>query len=100
MKSVGLGVEYGDSIEYGQNRGIYKTVGDQEHLDTIESYFEGSSMGKIAKKLDRSAATIHSQIHSHNESIGKMGFCVECRRLKGSHQTQKSSDRTQAIERL
>jgi 7-cyano-7-deazaguanine synthase in queuosine biosynthesis len=66
-------------------------VGDQEHLDIIESYFEGLSMGKIAKKLDRSGATIHAQIHCHNESIRRMGYCAECRRLKGNHGMTKTS---------
>lgn len=68
-------------------------MGDQEHLDLINSYFGGVSMGKIAKKLERSAATVHAQIHSHNESIDKMGYCVECRRLKGKYDTVKTENR-------
>lgn len=94
LRSVGLKVEYGDRIDYGESRGVYKTVGDQEHLDIIDAYFEGSSMGKIAKKLDRSAATVHAQIHSHNESIDKLGYCAECRRLKGTHEAHKTDSRT------
>jgi hypothetical protein len=93
LNSVGLKVEYGERIEYGQSRGAYKTVGDEEHINIIDSYFEGSSMGKISKKLDRSAATVHAQIHAHDESIEKNGYCVECRRLKGEHETVKTSDR-------
>lgn len=84
-------VEHGDEIDYGQSRGVYKTVGDQEHLDIVESYFQGMSMGKIAKKLDRSAATVHAQIHAHNESIKRMDYCAECRRLKGNHEMTKTS---------
>jgi hypothetical protein len=53
----------------------------------------GSSMEKIAKKLDRSAATVHAQIHSHDESIDKMGYCFECRRLKGKHETENTDNR-------
>lgn len=93
VKGVGLSVEYGDQIDYGQSRGVYKTVGDQEHIDILNGYFEGSSMGKLAKKLDRSAATVHAQIHSHDESIDKMGYCVECRRLKGVHEIEKTDKR-------
>jgi hypothetical protein len=93
LRSVGVKVEYGDRIDYGESRGIYKTVGDQEHLGIIDTYFEGVSMGKIAKKLDRSAATVHAQIHSHNESINKMGYCAECRRLKGQHEVDKTDKR-------
>jgi len=93
LRALGLKVEYGDQIEYGESRGMYETVGDEEHLQIIESYFEGSSMGKIAKKLDRSAATVHAQIHSHNESIDKTGYCVECRRMKGKYETEKTENR-------
>jgi transposase len=86
-------VDYGDRIDYGESRGVYKTVGDQEHLGIINTYFEGVSMGKIAKKLDRSAATVYTQIHGHNESIDKQGYCAECRRLKGTHETHKTDSR-------
>jgi hypothetical protein len=64
------------------------------HLNIINGYFEGSSMGKIAKKLDRSAATVHAQIHGHNEDIDKQGYCAECRRLKGTHEAHKTDSRT------
>jgi hypothetical protein len=93
VKAVGVKVEAGDQIDYGQSRGTFKTVGDQEHIDILNGYFEGSSMGKLAKKLDRSAATVHAQIHSHNESIKKIGYCVECRRLKGEYETEKTENR-------
>jgi hypothetical protein len=67
LQSVGLKVEHGDEIDYGQSRGAYRTVGDQEHLDIIESYLtEKLSMGKIAKKLDRRTATVYAQVHAHN----------------------------------
>jgi len=93
LRAVGLKVEHGEQIEYAETRGVYKTVGDQEHLDIIEAYFEPLSMGKIAKKLDRSAATVHAQIHSHDESIVKVGYCVECKRLKGKHEAEKTEAR-------
>jgi hypothetical protein len=86
LRSVGLKVEYGDRIEYGERRGAYKTVGDQEHFDIIDNYFDGLSMGRIAGKLNRSAATVHAQIHSHNEAIQNEGYCIRCRRLKGKHE--------------
>lgn len=94
LKSVGLKVEYGEKIMYSESRGVYKTVGDQEHLGIINDYFEGVSMGKIAKKLDRSAATVHAQIHSHDESIDKLGYCAECRHLKGTREAHKTDSRT------
>jgi hypothetical protein len=93
LRSVGLKVDYGDQIEYGQSRGLYKTVSDQEHLDMINAYFDGVSMGKIAEKLNRSAATVHAQVHTHDKSIEKVGYCVECRRLKAKHETGKTKNR-------
>jgi hypothetical protein len=50
-------------------------------------------MGKIAKKQSRSAATVCAQIHSHNESIEKSGYCAECRILKGAHEIEKTDKR-------
>jgi len=91
LKAIGVKVETGDQIDYGQSRGTFKTVGDQEHLDIINSYFEGLSMGKIAKKLDRSAATVHAQVHAHDKSIEKVGYCAQCRRMKGTHENLKAN---------
>jgi DNA-binding NarL/FixJ family response regulator len=53
--------------------GYRKTI---QHLDIVESYFQGLSMGKIAKKLDRSAAMVHAQVHSHNESTTALSVDV------------------------
>lgn len=55
--------------------------------------FEGVSMRKLAKNLDRSAATVHTQIHNHDESIQKSGYCLEYRRLKGKHELEKTNSR-------
>lgn len=93
LRSVGVKVEHGERIDYGENRGVYRTIGDEEHVQIIDDYFQGLSMGKIAKKLNRSAATIHTQIHNHNKSIEKFGYCVKCRRLKGKHEAEKTEKR-------
>jgi hypothetical protein len=93
LKAVGVKVDFGDSIDYGTNRGTFKTVGDQEHTDIINTYFEGVSMGKIAEKLNRSAATVHAQVHTHDKSIENVGYCVECRRMKGKYETEKTENR-------
>lgn len=98
LRAVGLKVKYGERIDYGESRGVYRTVGDQEHVEIIDDYFQGLSMGKIAQKLNRSAATVHTQIHSHNESIEKFGFCVKCRRLKGKHEIEKTNKRTVSLQ--
>ena len=51
------------------------------------------SMGKIAKKQSRSAATVYAQIHGHDESVEKIGYCVECRRLKAKHELERTDKR-------
>jgi hypothetical protein len=94
LRCVGLKVEYGDQIEYGESRGMYKTVSDQEHLDMVNAYFEGVSIGKIAEKLNRSAATVHAQVNTHDKSIEKVGYCVECRRMKGKYEMEKTENRS------
>ena len=91
LRAVGLKVEHGNQVDYGESRGMYKTVGDQEHSDIIDNYFEGLSMGKIAKKLDRSAATVHAQIHAHNESIDKTGYCLNAGASKGHMRLTKQT---------
>jgi len=67
-------VEHGERVDYGESRGAYKTIGDEEHVQIISDYFEGLSMGKIAKKLDRSAASVHAQIHTHERARAKLRF--------------------------
>jgi len=48
-------------------------------------------MGEIVKKLDCSTATVQAKIHSHNAGIERMGYCAECRRMKGTHEMTKTS---------
>jgi len=93
MKAVELKVEHGERVDYGESRRVYRTAGDEEHIQVIDDYFSGLSMGKIAKKTDRSSATILAQIQGHNEAMEKFGFCVKCRRLKGKHETERTSNR-------
>jgi len=54
--------------------------------------FEGRSMGKIAKKLDRSAASVHAQIHTHDQAVEKFGFCVKCRRMNGKYGLKRQTE--------
>jgi len=90
LHSVGIKVESGDRIDYGESKGTFKTVGDEEHVKIVSLYLEDKSMGDVAKELNRSRATIHSQIHSHNQAIEKQSYCPKCRRIKGTHDMQKA----------
>jgi len=90
LRAVGIKVEPGDRIEYGESRGTFKTIGDEEHVKIVDLYMQNKSMAAIAKEQDRSSASIHSQINRHNEAIEQQGFCSKCRRMKGTHETQKA----------
>ena len=60
LRAVGIKVEHGDKIQYGESKGTFKTVGDEEHVKIIGLYIEGKSMGDVAKEQDRLRATIHN----------------------------------------
>jgi len=87
LRAVGVKVEYGESIEDGQYRGVFKTVGDKEHSEIIRLYVdEGLGMKEMATRVGRSSGTIHSQIHKHNNAIEQTGRCPLCKRAGASHQ--------------
>ena len=87
LRAVGIHVEYGEPVETGEYRGVYKTVGDKEHAEIIRLYIEGGSMAKIAEELDRSAATIHQPITEHNKAVTRSNFCPLCRRIHSEYGT-------------
>jgi len=91
LRAVGIKVDHGDRIDYGESKGTFKTVGDEEHVKIIGLYLEDKSMGKVAKELGRSRATVHGQVHSHNQAVEQQGFCARCRRMKGAHDAQKAT---------
>lgn len=89
LRSVGLKVERGEELHYGESKGPFTTIGDEEHVEIMGLYANKISMQKIAKKLGRSRASIHGQLHSHDEAVERSGFCPRCKRGKGEHESQK-----------
>jgi len=70
-------------------------VADEEHVQIVDNYFRGVSIGKIVAKLSRAHATegydqVQAHIRVHDNRIDKHGFCDRCRRLKGTHETEKT----------
>jgi len=70
-------------------------VADEEHVQIIDNYFRGVSIGKIVAKLSRERATegydqVQAHMRVHDNRIDKHGFCDRCRRLKGKHETEKT----------
>jgi hypothetical protein len=91
LASVGVRIEYGDVPRQAENRGTYVTVADEEHAQIIDLYLNhGLGMGRIAKQLGRSSATVKNQIDMHNSSVDKLGYCTACRRVKAPHEAEKA----------
>lgn len=62
--------------------GAYKAICDEENVQMIDDdCFEGLNMEKIAKKLNRSAASGHAQIRTHDEA---MAFVSNVESRKGN----------------
>lgn len=89
MKACGLKVDYGSEIDYGESKGIFKTVSDEEHTKIVDSYVGNKSMRMIAQELDRSSATVNNQIREHDKAVERQGYCMRCRRVKGSHDSER-----------
>jgi len=47
----------------------------------------------IKLRAHRSAVTVCAQIHSYDDQIDKVGYCLECRQLKGPYETEKTDKR-------
>jgi len=85
LKAVGVKCDYGEPVEKGEYRGIYKTVGNEEHAEIVSLYVEGYSMNKIAYECGRSTKTVHDHISVHNRAVERSGFCPDCRRVKSRY---------------
>ena len=86
LKAVGIKVEYGEPIEKGEYRGVYRTVGDEEHSRIVELYLQGYSMNRISVELGRSTKTVKDHIDQHNLAVERSGFCPACRRVGSKHE--------------
>jgi hypothetical protein len=82
-------ISYAEPLQRGQQRGVYATVGDQEHILIIEYYMEGGANGKglgmnaVAEKAKRSARTVKLAIDRHRDFVKKFGICRICKRAEG-----------------
>lgn len=70
LKTVGVKVEYGESLHEGEYRGTFRTVSDREHAEMIRLYVEdGLSLERIAEHLSRSSRTPLLHLQKHNRNI-------------------------------
>ena len=93
LKQLGISCEYGEEIQYGENKGTYNTIGDREHSIIIADYIEGKGgMNKLAAKYEISSGTVHNHIKAHNNNISSKGVCDRCKRV-GSEYADKWAER-------
>ena len=75
LRSLYVRIEHGEELKYGEKRGTFKTIEDEEHIEILKLYLgEKLSMNKIHKLKDRSPATVKNQLDKHNEAIKRVGF--------------------------
>ena len=85
LASVGVRVEYGETLVEGENKGTFRTVGDSEHSEIIQMYCEGLGMQSIADQKSRSTRTISEHVRAHNSAVKRSGFCPSCKRTNSQH---------------
>lgn len=86
LKQVGINVEYGEQIDYGENKGTFTTLGDFEYAELIKDYIEGrGGMAKIAEVHGVSSGTVHNHIKKQNKELETRGNCPFCRRVDGEY---------------
>ena len=83
LKVLGIKVEYGDELDYGVDRGTFKTVSDLEHIEIVDLYLSGHSMKDVGNLKDRSPYTVSKEIREHNRRVMKTKFCPRCKRAGG-----------------
>lgn len=85
VKATGLKIEYGREVEPSKDMGLFKSVGDKEHMEIIELYAQGLGYQAIADKLGRSTRTPYEHVHRHNRAVKRSGFCAICKRAGGPY---------------
>ena len=87
LKQLGIKVTRGEVPQEAQDMGTHYTVSSQEHSDIVKLYIEGGmGMKRMAPHVNRSTATIHAHIETHNQAVSRSGFCPSCRAVKGPYQ--------------
>ena len=74
VANTGLKIEYGVELQQGKDKGDFKTIGDQEHMQIMQLYAEGFGYIKIHEQLNRSTKSLCDHIHKHNNAVIEAGF--------------------------
>ncbi|MEM2175326.1 MAG: hypothetical protein QXI58_06870 [Candidatus Micrarchaeia archaeon] len=88
LSKIGLKITFEQKPEEPKARGIFTTIGDEEHAKIISMYVEElKGMHQIADELNRSSGSIKLQIDKHNHAVEKLGYCPACRRAKSKFES-------------
>jgi hypothetical protein len=86
LRRLDISIEHSEEIKHGEDKGTFKTIGDEEHVEILRLYLSDKlSMGKVAALKDRSSASVKAQLDSHNAAIQRVGFCCVCKRAGGQY---------------
>jgi len=91
IKACGLTIEYEapSKVQEGIDKGIYTTVGDEEHAKIISMFSDGVGGDKIAGMIQRSSRTTKVHRDKHNKAVVRVGYCSRCRRVKGKFEAER-----------
>lgn len=94
LTQVGIKCEYGDPLQYGENMGTFRTLGDHEHAELITLYCTNfGGINKIAEKLEISSGTVHNHVKAHNRDVNSTGKCERCSRVDSEYATLRAERR-------
>lgn len=93
LEGLDIHIEYGEVLKTGEDKSLFKTVGDAEHANIVRMYGEGFSYDNIAQELHRSSRTPLVHVRLHNDSIRRLGVCPICKRT-GSPLQNKPVEKT------
>ena len=83
LQVLGIKVSYGEELDYGKDKGSFRTMSDHEHIEIAVDYVQGHSQTAIATAKGRSSATVNKTIREHNEQVSRLGYCPRCKRAGG-----------------
>ena len=93
LKELDIHITYGEPLKTGEDKSLFKTVGDAEHANIIRMYAEGFSFENIAQELHRSSRTPLVHVRLHNDTVHRMGICPICKRTGSTYQ-DKTAEKT------
>ena len=84
FKELDIQIKYGEVPEIG----VGIRLSDWDHAEIIKTYMETGTASETRRVCGRARDTVYRHIRRHNLLIKRKGYCVKCKRVKGSHAEQ------------